>query len=325
MVTKDLGLQDDNMNFNHLWVEKYRPNSLDNIVLSNETRLILENFKNNKDIPHLLFVSTPGTGKTTTAKIIVNELLKCDYLYINASDENGIDTIRHKIIGFAQTKSFDGGIKVVILDEADSLSGDGARALRNVMEEYASNTRFILTANYKHRILDAIRSRCIVVDFTHNLSDFAKHCAKILSKEGISIPQNQITPFKTLVKASFPDFRKTINSLQKYSITGALNIQNIVMDDQFLADIITKIQNEDICNVRKYIISNEMTFQSDYHSLLKGLFEHICEKLPDSFQKKEALWTIAQHMDSHTRVIDVEINCFACMIAISKLLCPSNS
>lgn len=310
------------MNFNNLWVEKYRPNSLDTLILSNETRSLLEHYKKDKDIPHLLFCSTPGTGKTTTAKIIVNELLKCDYLYINASDENGIDTIRHKIIGFAQTRSFDGGIKVVILDEADSLSGDGARALRNVMEEYAGNTRFILTANYKHRILDAIRSRCVVIDFNHNLPDYAKHCAKILAKEGISIPQAQITPFKTLVKANFPDFRKTINSLQKYSVNGVLNIQNIVMDDQFLTDIMNKIRTEDICNVRKHIISNEMVFQSDYHALLKGLFNYICDNLSDSAGKKEALWIIAQHMDSHTRVIDVEINCFACMIAISKLLHP---
>ncbi len=310
------------MNFNNLWVEKYRPNSLDTLILSNETRNLLEHYKKDKDIPHLLFCSTPGTGKTTTAKIIVNEILKCDYLYINASDENGIDTIRHKIIGFAQTRSFDGGIKVVILDEADSLSGDGARALRNVMEEYASSTRFILTANYKHRILDAIRSRCVVVDFNHNLGDFGKHCAKILAKEGISIPQSQVTPFRTLVKASFPDFRKTINSLQKYSVDGVLNIQNTVMDDQFLTDIMNKIRTEDICNVRKYIISNEMVFQSDYHALLKSLFNYICDNLADSLGKKEALWIIAQHMDSHTRVIDVEINCFACMIAISKLLAP---
>lgn len=110
--------QDDkNMDLNKLWVEKYRPKTLDSIVLPQETREALEKFQQNKDIPHLLFVGTPGNGKTSLAKIIVNDILKCDYLYINASDENGIDTIRHKIIGFAQTKSFDGGIKVSVLDE----------------------------------------------------------------------------------------------------------------------------------------------------------------------------------------------------------------
>jgi Cdc6-like AAA superfamily ATPase len=114
---KDLVLLVDNMNFKGLWCEKYRPNSLDNIVLSDETRKLLIHYRETKDIPHLLFVGTPGVGKTTTAKLIVNDLLKCDYLYINASDENGIDTIRHKIVGFAQTRSFDGGIKAIVLDE----------------------------------------------------------------------------------------------------------------------------------------------------------------------------------------------------------------
>lgn len=108
---------EQNLNINSLWCEKYRPKTLESLIISEETRTILESYKKNKDIPHLLFVSTPGTGKTTTAKIIVNEILDCEYLYINASDENGIDTIRHKIIGFAQTKSLHGGIKVVTLDE----------------------------------------------------------------------------------------------------------------------------------------------------------------------------------------------------------------
>ena len=113
----DLVLLEDNMNFKGLWCEKYRPKSLDTIVLSEDTRKLLTHYKETKDIPHLLFIGNPGVGKTTTAKLIVNDLLKCDYLYINASDENGIDTIRHKIVGFAQTRSFDGGIKAIDLDE----------------------------------------------------------------------------------------------------------------------------------------------------------------------------------------------------------------
>ena len=135
--------------FNNLWVEKYRPKTIDEMVLSGENRAYFNTLKD--EVPNLLFVGTPGIGKTTIAKIIVQDILKCQYLYINASDENGIDTIRSKVCGFSQTKSLDGSIKIVILDEADGITIDGQRALRNTMEEYSSFTRFILTANYKHR------------------------------------------------------------------------------------------------------------------------------------------------------------------------------
>jgi len=307
------------MDFNTLWCEKYRPKTLETLCVSDETRRLLESYKKNLDIPHLLFVSTPGTGKTSTAKIIVNDILKCDYLYINASDENGIDTIRHKIIGFAQTKSFDGGLKVVILDEADSLSGDGARALRNVMEDYSSTTRFILTANYKHRILDAIRSRCIILDFDHNISEVAKHCAKILAKEGVSIPPDQISSFKTLIKTSFPDFRRILNDLQKYSTSGVLNIRSTVISDEFIEELYKLLQEDDVISIREHIIKNEMVFQSDFHALMKSLLNILYTKNIESMRKKESILTIAHHMDRHSQVIDIEINTFACMISLSKI------
>lgn len=325
METKVSGLLVDNMDINSIWCEKYRPKSLDAIVLSDETRQILEHFKQNKDIPHLLFVSGAGTGKTSTAKMIVNDILKCDYLYINASDENGIDTIRHKIIGFAQTKSFDGGIKVVILDEADSLSGDGARALRNVMEEYSHNTRFILTANYKHRIIDPIQSRCQTISFSHNIKDVAKHCINILNKEGIIIPPNQIEVLTSLIKANFPDFRKILNELQKYSLSGTLNITSILVSNEFLEDIYTKLLQDDVVLLREYIIKNENVFQSDYHILMKSFLNLIYTKNIESLKKKESIIAIGHHMDRHSHVIDVEINCFVCMVSLTKILNQPNS
>ena len=310
---------DDNMDFNTLWCEKYRPKTLETLCVSDETREILASYKKNKDIPHLLFVSTPGTGKTSTAKIIVNDVLQCDYLYINASDENGIDTIRHKIVGFSQTKSFDGGIKVVILDEADSLSGDGARALRNVMEEYSHNTRFILTANYKHRIIDPIRSRCVILNFDHNIADVVKHCAKILAKERITIPKDQIIGFRNLIKTNFPDFRKILNDLQKYSISGSLNIKNSVVSDEFVEEFYSILIQDDIMSIREFLIKNENTYQSDFHALMKAVLNLIYTKNIDSLKKKESILTIAHHMDRHSQVIDVEINCFACMVVLSKI------
>jgi len=318
-VIKDLVHLVDNMKFDSLWCEKYRPKSLDTICLPQETREILESFKQKKDIPHLLFVSTPGTGKTSTAKIIVNEILGCDYLYINASDENGIDTIRHKIIGFSQTKSFDGGIKAVILDEADSLTPDGSRALRNVMEEYAHNTRFILTANYKHRIIDAIQSRCQTLYFNHNIKDVVVHCSKILAKEGIKLPENQFSLFKDLIRANFPDFRKIINELQKSSTSGIVNIHNLSIPDDFIHEIWDQIVSKDVISLRTYIIQNENTFQSDYHTLLKVLMGHLVHQNIDEMKKKEGIMILGHHMDRHSHVIDVEINSFVCMVALSKL------
>jgi DNA polymerase III delta prime subunit len=313
------------MNINSIWWEKYRPKTLDSLILSDESKKILKHYEQTKDIPHLLFVSGPGTGKTSTAKIIVNDVLKCDYLYINASDENGIDTIRHKIIGFSQTKSFDGNIKVVILDEADSLSSEGSRALRNVMEEYSDNTRFILTANYKHKIISPIISRCETINFEFSIKDVAKHCLNILNKEGVKIPVEQFQHLQDLIRFNFPDFRRIIGNLQKYSVSGTLDIKNSSIDNTFISSILDKIAKEEIYEIRKYVISNEIVFQSDYHNLLKCMLNYIYEVFPDSIKKKEAILIIGNHIETHFRVSDTEINAFVCMVALSKLLAQTNS
>ena len=155
--------------FDNLWIEKYRPKKLDDFCTSNSSTLkeFVGKFNTDNEIPNILLVGNPGIGKTTISKIIVNDLLECDHLYINASDENGIDTIRSKVTNYARTKSlFD--IKIIILDECDGLTQDGQRALRNVMEQYSAITRFILTANYKHRIIPALQSRCHTFDINHD-------------------------------------------------------------------------------------------------------------------------------------------------------------
>ena len=200
------------IDFDKIWVEKYRPQTLSDVILDKETLRVVEEYTN--EIPNLLFVGNPGTGKTTLARVIVNDILGCNYLYINASDESGIDTIRHNITNFAQTKSFDGGVKVVILDEADGLTSQAQAALRNTMETYAKYCRFILTANYKHKIIPALQSRCQSLTIKPVVELAVKRCYNILKDENVKVPEEQKKKFVQLVKRHFPDLRKTINELQ---------------------------------------------------------------------------------------------------------------
>ena len=168
------------MTISDIWCEKYRPSTLDEIVLDNNTKTYFNKVQVEQNIPNVLFVGKPGIGKTSLAKIIVKDILKCQYLYINASDENGIDTIRTKVLNFAQTKSLFGQIKVIILDECDGLSIDAQKALRNSIEEYHELTRFILTANYKHKIIPALQSRCQALDIKPVVELAVKRCYNIL-------------------------------------------------------------------------------------------------------------------------------------------------
>jgi len=301
--------------YDNLWVQKYSPKKLDDLVLSEENREFFS--KINEDTPHLLLYGSAGTGKTSLAKIIVNSRLGCQYLYINASDENGVDTIRNKVITFSQTRSFDGKKKVIILDEFCGTTQDAQRTLRNVMEEYASTTRFILTANYINRIIEPIQSRCLLFNITPNLEQSVLHCFSILKKENIKIESEK--DLASFIKDNFPDLRRIINDLQKFSMSGVLVIKNNDKTKDCASKTFELLLNKtNIFDVRKFIIQEERNFSSDYQRFLKELFDLIHDSNIKSDSKKACMLEIGEHLYRDNFVLDHEINCFCCIMNISK-------
>lgn len=307
------------MNITNLWIEKYRPQTLSDIVLSKEDRSFFEALRVKQEIPHLLYAGTAGVGKTSLAKIIINDVLQCDYLYINASDENGIDTIRGKIIGFAQTKSFDGKIKVILLDEADSITMEGMKALRNTMEEYSSTCRFQLTCNYLHRILLPIQSRCQIINLVPPIEGVVQRVSDILKKENIIVNPEQKPLLLEHIRKNLPDLRRIVNDMQKFSVTGTLNIKNEDCSG-FARVIVSKLLNkEDAMKLRKDIIEGEKLFSSDYRNLMKLIFEELFNYNLNYDLKGDLLLAAADSMESDAYVIDKEINFFAALLRMSRL------
>lgn len=303
--------------FNNLFVEKYRPKTLDEVVLSKDDRSFFESLSAKQEIPHLLFGGVQGSGKTSLSKIIINDILKCDYLYLNASDETGIDTIRSKVIGFARTKSFDGNIKIVLLDEADSISFEAMKCLRNVMEEFSATCRFILTCNYLHKIIPAIQSRCTIINLTPPIEGVVQRVKQILRSENITIPEEQKPLLLTHIKKHLPDVRRIVNDIQKFSVNGTLDIKTNV-STEFVDSIFQKIiKKTDLVGLRKEIIENEKAFSNDYRNLLKQLFEKTFEtSILSNDAKTNVLLAISKGMELDAFVVDKEINCFTAIINV---------
>lgn len=300
---------------NSMWIEKYRPVTIDDIVLNEDTRKIIDKFIQEGDFPHLFLCSEPGQGKTSLAKILAKSVFKCDTLYINASDENNVETVRNKITNFATTASIAGTFKCVILDEADGFANiQSQKILRGLMESTSDTCRFILTANYRHKIFKPLLSRTLELDITPDKTGVIKRLAQILMWEKITVTKGELEKLKELVNSYYPDVRSMIKILQSsVDENKCLVLKNYTIDTIFMDNLVKLIKKKNLVEVRKYYLDNEIHFNGDYTGLLNNFYEYIIDN--DSIEcSLKTNWTIdlAEHIYRSQFLIDSEINCAAC-------------
>ena len=286
---------------NSLLVEKYRPSTLENYVGNENIKKSIAKYLDQNDIQNLIFYGPAGTGKTTLAKIIVKNL-DCDHLYINASDERGIETIRDKVQGFASVASFK-PLKVVILDEADFLTIQAQASLRNIIETFSRTTRFIMTCNFVERIIDPLQSRCHVLKIVPpTKKDVARHLAWVLDQEKIRYEMQDLVP---LINQYYPDLRKCINTIQLSTIDNDLKLdQSILVSSNYIDKVINELSNKANFKTVRQIIADANV--DDFDELFKSLYEKANEYLPG--KEGTATILINEHQYKSNFRIDKEIN-----------------
>lgn len=303
------------------WTEKYRPTSLDDIVLPKESRELIEKYVNENIIDNIFLCSRPGQGKTSLAKLLAYNIFQSDTLYVNASDENNVEVVRTKITGFSRTKSSNGKFKIVILDEADGFANIQAqRILRALMEEVSENTRFIITANHKNRIHDAIRSRCKFIDITPPKDGVVKRIIQILKAEHIKIDaERELPKLKSLIERLYPDMRSIIKNLQSCVFGDELKLKDYSVDSYFIKNVLHYVLDKNYQELRQYIINNENLFNNDYANLISDFYHLIVDsELVDEELKPNWTITIADYLYKFENIIDPEINAFACFYKLMK-------
>jgi len=297
---------------NTLWVEKYRPSTLDTYIGNEHLKSKVSMYLESGDLPHLLLYGRAGTGKTTLAKLLVNNI-ECDYLYINASDENNVDTVRTKVKNFASTVGFK-DMKVIILDECDYITPNAQAALRNLMETFSKHCRFILTCNYVERIIDPIQSRCQSFQIIPpSKTEVAKHLHSILIQENIMDSPEDI---KVLVESGYPDIRRVINSAQRNVVKGRLKLDtsSIIQNDyklKLLKILETQNKKNAFKEIRQLLADNKIT---DFADLFRLLYDEV-----DGYGKghlAECILIIARYELSDSQVVDKEINAMAMIIEL---------
>ena len=293
-----------------LWVEKYRPTSMDTYIGNEHLKSKVSIYLESGDLPHLLLYGRAGTGKTTLAKLLVNNI-ECDYLYINASDENNVETVRTKIKQFASTMGFK-DMKIVILDECDYITPNAQAALRNLMETFSRHCRFILTCNYVERIIDPIQSRCQAFQIIPpSKGEVAKHLHNILIQENVMDSPEDI---KVLVETGYPDIRRVINSAQRNVVKSKLKLdKSSIIQNDYKLKLLKILETQDKKNafkeIRQLLADTKIT---DYTDLFRLLYDEV-----DGYGKghvAECILIIAKYELSDSQVVDKEINVMAMII-----------
>jgi len=302
-----------NNNENSLWVEKYRPDTLEGYVGNEHILQKVRIYIENEDVPHLLLYGQAGTGKTTLAKIITNQI-DCDVMYINASDENNVDTVRDKIRGFASSMGFRKW-KVIILDESDYLTPNAQAALRNLMETFSKTTRFILTCNYVEKIIDPIQSRCQTFGITPpSKKEVAMRLKDILDGEGV---QYEMPDLAVLVNSGYPDIRRVLNAAQRQVIGGVLEIDKAsTIQANYMDEVLTVLKSNDnlkdtFRNVRQIIADSKV---KDFTPFYRFLYDNVDEYA--SGKAGNIILKIAEAQYQDASVVDKEINVMAMMLQI---------
>ena len=297
-----------------LWVEKYRPTKINDCILPDELKKTFGLFVQDKHIPNLILSGGPGVGKTTVAKALCQQL-NCDWIMINGSEEGGIDVLRNKIKNFASTVSLSGGKKVVILDEADYLNPQSTQpALRGFVEEFHKNCRFILTCNFKNRIIEPLHSRFSNIEFKVNPKDKPKLASRLFERAVYILKEQNVSyedkVLVELITKHFPDFRKLINELQRYSVSGSIDAGILVnVSDENLKTLITHLKGKEFSDMRKWVVNN---LDNDPVKIFRKIYDTLYTNLEPS-TIPHAVLIIADYQYKSAFVADQEINLVACL------------